>query len=193
MFQYPAGGYFNSNRMRGEVKKMYTNVAVAYDGSDGSRIALEKAMEFVKLAPSAKLSVIYVNEEFRESIGYMDAGNASAPVISANVDSNYAQFMPHGIGEERLATTKEYEDTSAEYSKHLQESIQRQLDTHNAKASVLALEGNAAKTIVAFIEEQNIDLLIIGNSGKSGLQKFFVGSVSKKLIKDSSSSILVVK
>ncbi len=172
---------------------MYTNVAVAYDGSDGSRMALEKAMEFVKIVPHAKLSVIYVNEDYRESVGYMDAGTASAPVISANVDSNYAQFMPYGMGDERLAKVKDYDDTTAEYSKHLQESIQRQLDAHNTNASVLALEGNATKTIVAFIEEQNIDLLIIGNSGKSGLQKFFIGSVSKKLIKDSSSSILVVK
>ncbi|MDJ0332411.1 universal stress protein [Planococcus sp. S3-L1] len=172
---------------------MYKNIAVAYDGSDGSRIAFEKAMEFVNVLPGAKLSVIYVNEDYRESIGYMDAGNASAPVISANVDSNYAQFMPPGIGDERVSSLKDYDETVVEYSKHLQQSIQRQLDEHNTKASVLALEGNAAKTISAFVDEQNIDLLIIGNSGKAGLQKFFVGSVSNKLIKDSSCSILVVK
>lgn len=172
---------------------MYKNIAVAYDGSDGSRFALEKAVELAKVLPEAKLSVIYVNEESRESVGYMDPGNASAPVISANVDSNYAQFMPPGIGEENFNPPKEYDDSTVEYSKHMHTSIQQQLDAQNIKASVLALEGNATKTISAFIEEQNIDLLVIGNSGKSGLQKFFVGSVSKKLIRDSSSSILVVK
>lgn len=172
---------------------MYTNIAMAYDGSDGSRMAFEKAIELVNVLPNAKLSVIYVNEDYRESVGYMDAGTASAPVVSANVDSNYAQYMPYGIGDERISHEKDYDDGAAEYSKHIQQSIQRQLDRHDTKASVLALEGNAAKTITAFIEEQNIDLLIIGNSGKSGLQKFFVGSVSKKLIQDSSCSILVVK
>lgn len=174
---------------------MYKNIAVAYDGSDGSRIAFEKAMEFSKVLPDAKLSVIYVNEDYRENVGYMDVdvGNASAPVVSANVDSNYAQFMPPGIGDDGYIPPKDYDNTTAEYSKHMHNSIQQQLDAHNIKASVLALEGNAAKTISAFIEEQKIDLLIIGNSGKSGLQKFFVGSVSKKLIKDSPSSVLVVK
>ncbi|ANU11651.1 UspA domain-containing protein [Planococcus antarcticus DSM 14505] len=172
---------------------MYKNIAVAYDGSEGSRIALQKSVEFVKALPDTKLSVIYVDEDHRESVGYMDAGNASAPVVSANVDSNYAQFMPPGLGDEGFRPPKDHDDTTAEYSKHMHNSIQQQLDKHNIKASVLALEGNAAKTISAFIEEQNIDLLVIGNSGKSGLQKFFVGSVSKKLIKDSSSSILVVK
>lgn len=172
---------------------MYKNIAVAYDGSDGSRIAFDKAVEFVKALPDAKLSVVYVNEDYRESVGYMNTGSASAPVISANVDSNYAQFMPPGIGDEGYVPPKDYDNTTAEYSKHMHNSIQQQLDSHNIKASVLALEGNAAKTISAFIEEQKIDLLVIGNSGKSGLQKFFVGSVSKKLIKDSPSSILVVK
>ncbi|ANU23922.1 universal stress protein [Planococcus donghaensis] len=172
---------------------MYTNIAMAYDGSDGSRMAFDKAIELVGILPEAKLSVIYVNEDYRESVGYMDAGNASAPVVSANVDSNYAQYMPYGVGDSKISHEKNYDNTAAEYSKHLQHSIQRQLDAHNTKASVLALEGNAAKTIAAFIEEQNIDLLIIGNSGKSGLQKFFIGSVSKKLIQDSSCSVLVVK
>lgn len=172
---------------------MYKNIAVAYDGSEGSRMAFDKAVEFVKALPNVKLSIIYVNEDYRDSVGYMDAGSASAPVISANVDSNYAQFMPPGIGDEGYTPPKEYENTTAEYSKHMHNSIQHQLDSHHIKASVLALEGNAIKTISAFIEEQKIDLLVIGNSGKSGLQKFFVGSVSKKLIKDSPSSVLVVK
>lgn len=172
---------------------MFKNIAVAYDGSEGSRIAFDKAIEFAKILPDVKLSVIYVNEDYRESLGYMDAGNASAPVVSANVDSHYAQFMPPGIGDEGFTPPRDYDNTTAEYSKHMHNSIQQQLDAHNVKASVLALEGNATKTISAFIEEQNIDLLVIGNSGKSGLQKFFVGSVSKKLIKDSPSSILVVK
>ncbi|MDS8902240.1 universal stress protein, partial [Streptococcus pneumoniae] len=80
---------------------------------------------------------------------------------------------------------------ASEYSKHMHNSIQQQLDAKNAKASVLALEGPVIKTITGFIDEQNIDLLIVGNSGKSGLQKFFVGSVSSKLIKDSNSTVLV--
>ena len=172
---------------------MYKNIAVAYDGSEGSRIALEKAVELAKALPDAKLSVIYVNEEYRESVGYMDVGNASAPVVSANVDSQYAQFMPPGIGDDGYSPPRDYDDSAVEYSKHMHNSIQQQLDAQNIQASVLALEGNADKTIFAFIEEQNIDLLVIGNSGKSGMQKFFVGSVSKKLIKDSPSSILVVK
>lgn len=172
---------------------MYQNLAVAYDGSDGSKIALDKALEIKKSFPESKLNVIYVNEQVKENIGFMEAGGASAPVVSANVDSNYAQFMPPEIGDDGYRVPKDYADDSVEFSKHMHNAIQQQLDAHQIEGNVLALEGNASKMIPAFIEEQQIDLLIIGNSGKSGLQKFFVGSVSKKLLKEAPCSVLVVK
>ncbi|MGI2329443.1 universal stress protein [Planococcus sp. YIM B11945] len=172
---------------------MYKNILVAYDGSDGSRLAFEKALEFKKIIPNVELSVIYVNEEANESIGFMEAGNASAPLVSAKVDGNYAQFMPPDLGDSTYRAPHDFEDTSTEYSKQMHNSIQQQLDSKQVNGTVLALEGNASKTIPAFIEEQKIDLLIIGNSGKSGLQRFFVGSVSKKLLKESPCSVLVVK
>ncbi|WP_033541859.1 universal stress protein [Planococcus sp. CAU13] len=173
---------------------MFKNLAVAYDGSDGSKMAFEKALELKQDFPDMQLSIIYVNEDTQESVGYMNAGDASAPVASASVDSTYAQFMPFGIGEnEGNKVPRDPLERPAEFSKHMHNSIQQQLDEKNVKANVLALEGNASKTIPAFIEEQKIDLLVVGNSGKSGLQKFFVGSVSKKLLKEAACSVLVVK
>ncbi len=173
---------------------MYKKMAVAYDGSDGSKLALDKAMELKQDFPALQLSIIYVNEEMQESIGFMNAGDASAPVTSAEVDSTYAQFMPYGLGEnEGSRVPKEPMERPSEFSKQMHNSIQQQLDEMNIEGTVLALEGNAAKTIPAFIEEQKIDLLVVGNSGKSGLQRFFVGSVSQKLIKEASCSVLVVK
>ena len=173
---------------------MYKKLAVAYDGSDGSKMAFDKALELKLDFPDTELSIIYVNEEMQESTGYMNAGDASAPVVSSNVDSTYAQFMPYGIGDNSGSNApQEPIERTTEFSKHMHNSIQQQLDEKNIEATVLALEGNAAKTIPAFIEEQKIDLLIVGNSGKSGLQKFFVGSISKKLLKEASCSVLVVK
>lgn len=178
---------------------MFHNIAVAYDGSDGSRTAFDKAIELKKALPSVKLSVIYVNEDYPENIQAAQMADASAPVVSPQVDGTYAQFMPHGIGENHyrppsdLKNPKDFDDSAIEFSKHMHNAIQQQLDEKGVEADVLALEGSASKTIPAFVEEQNIDLLVIGNSGKSGLQRFFVGSVSKKLIKESSCSILVVK
>lgn len=178
---------------------MFHNIAVAYDGSDGSRTAFDQAIEMKKALPGVKLSVIYVNEDYHENFRAAQLADASAPVVSPQVDGTYAQYMPPGIGENHhrppsdLQAQKEFGNSAIEYSKHMHNAIQQQLDEKGVDAEVLALEGSASKTITAFIEEQNIDLLVIGNSGKSGLQRFFVGSVSKRLIKESPCSILVVK
>lgn len=173
---------------------MFKKIAVAYDGSDGSKLALNKAVELKQDFPDLQLSIIYVNEETEDSIGFMSAGDASAPVASASVDSTYAQFMPYGIGDnDGGRVPRETLERPSEFSKHMHNSIQQQLDDKNIHADVLALEGNAVKTIPAYVEEQQVDLLIVGNSGKSGLQKFFIGSVSKKLLKEAPCSVLVVK
>ena len=40
---------------------------------------------------------------------------------------------------------------------------------------------------------EHADIIIVGNSGKPVFQKFFVGSVSEKLISESPCSVLVAK
>ncbi|HSJ38801.1 MAG TPA: universal stress protein [Planococcus sp. (in: firmicutes)] len=173
---------------------MFKKIAVAYDGSEGSRIALDQAMELKRDFPELHLSIIYVNEETEESIGFMSPGDASAPVTSADIDSTYAQFMPYGIGDNNGGRVpRDTPVRPSEFSKHMHNSIQQLLDEKKIEADILALDGNVSKTIPAFIEEQKVDLLVVGNSGKSGLQKFFIGSVSKKLLKESPCSVLVVK
>lgn len=172
---------------------MYKNLAVAYDGSEGSRLAFERAIELKQALPNIKLSIIYVNEEFQENISFMDNASPSAPVFSPTLDSTSTQSLPPVANDHEYDSAQGMETAPMEYSKYMHNSIQQQLDEKGVEASVLALEGSAAKTIPAFVEEQKIDLLIVGNSGKAGLQKFFVGSVSRKLIKEAACSVLVVK
>lgn len=169
---------------------MFKKIAVAYDGSDGSKMAFDKALELKQDFPALDLSIIYVNEETEDSIGFMNPGNQPSQTVGSGLEGTEGPFMADG-SEERLSGSPL--ERQNEFSKHMHNSIQQQLDEKNIEASVLALEGNASKTIPAFIEEQKIELLVVGNSGKSGLQKFFVGSVSRKLLKDSPCSVLVVK
>ncbi|MFD1029874.1 universal stress protein [Metaplanococcus flavidus] len=170
---------------------MFKRIAIAYDGSDGSKMAFDKALELKQDFPETELTIIYVNEETQESTSFMAPGDTPSSIIIPDVDGTNAPFTPGAVDEGR--TSSDTLERQSEFSKHMHNSIQQQLDEKNVEANVLALEGNASKTIPAFIEEQKIELLVVGNSGKSGLQKFFIGSVSKKLLKDSPCSVLVIK
>lgn len=52
--------------------------------------------------------------------------------------------------------------------------------------------GFPAETIKQVSEEENVDLIIISSSGKSGLHKFIIGSVAEKVLKDSEIDVLLV-
>lgn len=55
------------------------------------------------------------------------------------------------------------------------------------------LEGHPAEEIVSFAEKNGIDLIIVGSLGKSGVERFMLGSVSEKVVKNAKVPVLVVR
>ena len=54
-------------------------------------------------------------------------------------------------------------------------------------------KGNAATEILESIKTHNADLLIIGTSGKKGLNKFIMGSVTEKVVREVPCSFITMK
>lgn len=55
-----------------------------------------------------------------------------------------------------------------------------------------SIEGNAAKTIVRYVEEYDIDHIVIGSRCRSGFKRLLFGSVSEAVVRDVSCPITVV-
>ena len=55
------------------------------------------------------------------------------------------------------------------------------------------LEGNPADEIVKFAEENDIDLIVMGTLGKTGIQRFLLGSVTENVIRHSKKPVLVIR
>ncbi len=53
----------------------------------------------------------------------------------------------------------------------------------NVELIPMIKEGNPADVILKTIEEEGIDQVIIGKSGKGGIEKFFIGSTADRVIK----------
>lgn len=53
-------------------------------------------------------------------------------------------------------------------------------------------KGNPASIILDTVDELSIDLLIIGSSGKSGVNKFVMGSVAEKVVSYANCDVLVI-
>jgi nucleotide-binding universal stress UspA family protein len=57
----------------------------------------------------------------------------------------------------------------------------------------ILLEGDPAREIVRYSRDANIDLIVMGTHGRTGLERLLVGSVAERVMKDASCSVLVVK
>lgn len=55
------------------------------------------------------------------------------------------------------------------------------------------LEGYPSSEIIYFAENNNIDLIVMGTLGATGLERFLMGSVAEKVVRSSRVPVLVVK
>lgn len=54
-------------------------------------------------------------------------------------------------------------------------------------------EGDPAGTILDRADEEAVDVIVVGSHGRSGLARFFLGSVSSRVVSHAHGSVLVVK
>lgn len=55
------------------------------------------------------------------------------------------------------------------------------------------IEGDPGDAIVEFAGKNDIDLIVIGTQGKTGVQRFLLGSVAENVVRHSKKAVLVVR
>jgi len=146
------------------ISNVYRKVMVATDGSEPVRRAVETAVEIAKIS-GAKLYAVYV-------IAY---GGLSIP-------------YPKDVGWERA--TLEYFRTEGEEATAYVENSGK---AENVEVESVILEGNPADEIVDFAEENDIDLIVMGTLGRTGIQRFLLGSVAENVVRHAKKAVLVVR
>jgi nucleotide-binding universal stress UspA family protein len=66
-------------------------------------------------------------------------------------------------------------------------------NTEGVKVMTNVEFGPPVKTILSYSLEKNIDLIIMGSHGASGLKEYFIGSNAEKIVRTSSVPVLIVK
>ena len=61
------------------------------------------------------------------------------------------------------------------------------------RSETIMAKGSAASTMLDYAEEQNIDLIVVGTRGRSGIKKMLLGSIASKLVTYAACPVLVVK
>lgn len=63
----------------------------------------------------------------------------------------------------------------------------------NVEIESVILRGIPAEEIIGFAEKNDIDLIVMGTHGLTGIKRFLLGSVAEKVVRHATKSVLVVR
>jgi nucleotide-binding universal stress UspA family protein len=145
---------------------MFSSIVVGTDGSDTATQAVRQAVDMAG-AVGARLELVSAYTPAPEQRLRMERRDAPEDVHWA--------INPRQAAEESLAD-------AADIAREAGVSV----NTH-------ARPGDPADAILDVAEEQNADLVIVGNKGMSGAKRFLLGSVPNKVSHHAPCSVLIVR
>jgi nucleotide-binding universal stress UspA family protein len=70
--------------------------------------------------------------------------------------------------------------------------IKRELAKSGLKAETVVVDGEAANEILAYARNNKVDLIVMTTHGRSGISRWFFGSVAQKVLQHSPIPILLI-
>ena len=94
----------------------------------------------------------------------------------------------------RRALIKEYNNTRVEGIREQLKELQQSIAANNAKVklTIKLYEGDVQDSILQCAKDENVDLIIMGTQGASGLKKIFIGSITAGIIGNTTIPVLAI-
>lgn len=195
---------------------MFSRILVAFDGSKPSMDAVESAME-IGTKYNSSLIILHVIDSYKYP--YLLSSVILAPTYGSDklekerekfeelmnslrekYNSNKKKIlMPDNdkVISEGTTTTTATTSTASTSTSNSTTSTAGSNPTDSSNSSfetaIIEAETSAASTIVDYAESKNVDLLVIGSKGRTGLKKMLVGSTASEVVKYSHCPVLVVR
>lgn len=153
-------------------------ILVPVDGSNASISAVKKSIEIGKKYNSAiKLISVVKSTENRKK----------------DRNENLWSAVDGSIITDSTELEKKLESKYVENSQTLLNQIVTKLDFSGTKVEKEVLIGDPYEKIVETAKNGNYDLIVMGNRGFSKIKRFFVGSVTQKVISEAPCPVLVIR
>ena len=111
---------------------------------------------------------------------------SGAEIIAVSVtENNFINGLP--LDDEVYQLNQILKEKSEENLKEFDE-----LNEDDLKITHVIREGSPARVILEVAQEEDIDLIVMGSSGKSGFDRFIMGSVADKVVNSAKCAVLVV-
>mgnify|MGYP002760968802 CR=1 FL=1 len=93
----------------------------------------------------------------------------------------------------RKGDTESAAELASRESKEILASAEEIAGDHGREIDTVAREGHAAKTIVSYAEENEVDHIVIGSIGRSGVRRVLLGSVAETVVRRAPCAVTIVR
>ncbi|HEY9045508.1 MAG TPA: universal stress protein [Ohtaekwangia sp.] len=123
--------------------------------------------------------------------------NDLASITNGEIVVLYAIYIPTLYDPALMGETMAYNaqlitDLEDESKKNFAK-MKKEYGNDSVKASLEILTGGVIESIHSIIESRKIDLVMMGTSGASGLEEFFIGSNTEKVVRNASVPVLAIR
>ena len=148
----------------------FSKILVAVDGSEESFKAAQYAIDLAKKRDKAQLIALTVNETPSSFLNMMESSALEKwrEHIKAESEPLFNRISTYGLD--------------------IDEGSQLQLRTE-----IIDSTKSAYTAIVDYAEKENVDLIVIGTRGKTGLKRALLGSIASGVVTYATCPVLVVK
>jgi nucleotide-binding universal stress UspA family protein len=145
---------------------MFARIVVGTDGSETAKRAVREAAELAKQTGAS-----------------LDVMSAFEPVPSSRLREERLQApsdIEHAVNPQ--------EDVNA-----ILAEAEREVTESGVDVRTFARQGEAANAILDVAEEENADLIVVGNKGMTGAKRFLLGSVPNQVSHHAPCSVLIIR
>lgn len=142
---------------------MLKKICIAYEGSDNSNRAFDFAVDMCTLCPGAAFEMTVLS--------------VVVPPEQSEVIVNVDQI---------IASMK------SRYEKMLS-ALEEKVKGRGVAIRTEILTGDAAEEILKYLRDNQFDLAVVGQKGKSLIDQFVLGSVSRRVVRYATCAVTVVK
>ncbi len=135
----------------------------------------------------------YANKAAQHAI--WTAGQSGAEIIALNVlDTSSLVGLPAEDLSIRVTEIlkEEAKQTMAKVEELVEEFKKEKGLNKDIKLIKEIKEGSPADIILKTVEDEGVDLIVMGTSGKHGLDRFLLGSVTEKVVRSANCPVLAV-
>jgi nucleotide-binding universal stress UspA family protein len=169
---------------------MYQHILFPTDGSDGADAALGHAADIARQY-DATLHVLFVAKDDFGPSGMVEKEHEgvrrSEMVGGEELEQERDEAAKTGM------TTKQHDvhGAVAEHGQQVVEDAAESIEDVSVETAVVS--GTPYRGILDYADESGIDLIVMGTHGRTGVDRYLLGSVTEKIVRTADVPVLTVR